>query len=651
MPTVSLTEVSHAYGAQLVLDHVSLTLREGDRVALAGANGSGKSTLMKVLARLLAPESGTVIWERDAMVSYLPQSGIKLSGRSVRSEAEEAFERFHSLEAELTALEAALHRAGSGGEGDADRLVRRYAQLAERRSSVGFLEPHAREEAMERVLRGLGFARGDFDRPVAELSSGWQMRVALAKTLLAQPDILLLDEPTNYLDLESREWLQQFLSSFRGGLLIVAHDRFFLDRTVSRVAEVFLGRLTTYTGNYTQYEERRQAELGYLIERWRRQQEEIARTEMFIRRFRYNASKARMVQSRIKALEKLERIELPPSLKRAHISFPPPPHSGREVLRVSGLGKSYGELRVLSDLSLLVHRGEKLAVVGVNGAGKSTLLRLLAGRLDPDAGQVVRGKDVAPGFYSQDEIDTTETDAVIDVVERIAPTEVVPKVRELLGAFLFRGDEVYKPASVLSGGEASRLALLKLLLRPVNLLLLDEPTNHLDLATKDILLDALRTYPGTVVFVSHDRDFLAQLATRVLELEGHRGREFPGDYEYYRSRKAAEGDQADPLIAPSARAAAKPAPVEAASARDEREESKRRRTEERRLRKEEAEVVERLETLERQRASLEEILGREETWRDGERMKKIKVKLAENHEEQARLAGRWQQIEELLAHS
>jgi ATP-binding cassette subfamily F protein 3 len=265
----------------------------------------------------------------------------------------------------------------------------------------------------------------------------------------------------------------------------------------------------------------------------------------------------------------------------------------------------------------------------------------------------VHGKDVLPGYFAQEEIDSDEQDPVIDVVERIAPTAVVPRVRELLGAFLFRGDEVYKPASVLSGGEASRLALLKLLLRPINLLLLDEPTNHLDLATKDILLDALKSYHGTVVFVSHDRDFLSRLATRVLELEGHRGREYPGDYEYYRSRKEAEGGVADPLTGPGRvrlePAAAPEAPPEAASARDEREESKRRRTEERRLRKEEAEIVERLETLERQRASLEEIMGREETWRDGERMKKIKAKVAENHEEQRRLAARWEQIEGQLA--
>ncbi len=641
MPTVSLTEVSHAYGAQRVLERVNLTLRDGDRIALAGANGSGKSTLMKILARLLPPESGEVIWEREATVAYLPQSGIRLSGRSVREEAETAFERFAALEREVADLEAALHAAGGQ---EAERLVRRYTQAVERRSSAGFLETHAREEALERVLRGLGFARADFDRPVGELSSGWQMRVALARTLLARPDILLLDEPTNYLDLESREWLQQFLLSFRGGLLIVAHDRFFLDRTISRVAEVFLGRLTTYTGNYSQYEERRQAELGYLVERYRQQQEEIARMEMFIRRFRYNSSKARLVQSRIKALERIERIDLPPSLKRVHISFPPAPHSGRDVLRLADLSMSYGDLQVFEALSLLVQRGEKLAVVGVNGAGKSTLLRLIAGRQRPEGGRIIYGKDVSTGYYAQEEIDETGDDAVIDVVERIAPTEVVPRVRELLGAFLFRGDEVYKPASVLSGGEASRLALLKLLLRPVNLLLLDEPTNHLDLATKDILLDALKSYQGTVIFVSHDRDFLDRLATRVLELESRRGREYPGDYEYYRSRKAAESGE------PSAAPAPAPRPSgPAASPRDDREESKRQRAEERRLRKEEAEIVERLETLERQRAQLEDIMGREDTWRDGERMKKLKARVAENQAEQGRLAERWQQIEERLA--
>jgi ATP-binding cassette, subfamily F, member 3 len=648
MPTVSLTEVSHGYGAQRVLEKANLTLRDGDRIALAGANGSGKSTLMKILARLLEPESGQVIWERDATVAYLPQSGIRLSGRSVREEADSAFDGYRALEHEMADLEAQLH---SGGP-DSERLVRRYHRLAEQRSSVSFLEPHAREEARERVLRGLGFARSDFDRSVSELSSGWQMRAALARTLLSRPDILLLDEPTNYLDLEAREWLEQYLAAFRGGLLIVAHDRFFLDRVVTRVAEVFLARLSIYTGNYSQYEVRREAELGYLVERYRQQQDEIAKMETFIRRFRYNASKARLVQSRIKALEKIEIIELPPSLKRAHITFPPAPHSGRDVLRVAEVARSYGDLRVLSGVSFQVQRGEKLAVVGINGAGKSTLLRLLARRLDADSGTITHGKDVAVGYYAQEEIESGETDPVIDVVERISPTEVVPRVRELLGAFLFRGDEVYKPAAVLSGGEASRLALLKLLLRPVNLLLLDEPTNHLDLATKDILLDALKTYQGTVVFVSHDRDFLSRLATRVVELEDHAAREFPGDYEYYRGRKEAEGGEADPLTGPTRRKPAEPVPEQRSrerdAARDDREESRRRRTEERRLRKEEAEVVERLEFLERERAGLEDTMTREEVWRDGERMKKLKAQLATNQEEQQKLAARWEELERLI---
>jgi ATP-binding cassette subfamily F protein 3 len=441
-------------------------------------------------------------------------------------------------------------------EGSTAALLDEYHRLGERVENSGYYQ---RDRNIAMVLSGLGFSAADLDRETGEFSGGWQMRIALAKVLLEVPDILLLDEPTNYLDIEARTWLEGWLRSFTGGYLLVSHDRYFLDVTANEVYELFRGNLKRYAVNYTLYEKIRQQETESLLKRYEAQQEEIAKTEALIRRFRYKSSKAACAQEIIKRLEKTELIEIPESLKKISITFPPPPHSGRIALTLEGIGKRYGSRQVLSGLDLTLESGEKLLVVGRNGVGKTTLLRIIAGRDEDFTGQVFYGTGIQWGYFSQDAAETmTGTEQVLEFMEAEAPTALVPRVRDMLGAFLFRGDEVYKPLSVLSGGEKSRLALLRMLLKPMNLLILDEPTNHLDLYSKDILLDTLKKFPGTIIFVSHDRAFMEALSTKTLELSGppplpgasgpepagpvHRL--FYGNYAYYLDRIAGEEAEA-----------------------------------------------------------------------------------------------------------
>ena len=635
MPLVSLSDVSVSFGERRLLDSVNLTVASRMRMALVGPNGSGKSTLMRVMAGITAPDTGSVVREKDTRVSYVPQSVAQYPpGPSLRDEAEAAFERGAALVRESAALEERLGGL-SPASADAQSLLWRHHELQEKIEASGY---HRRAEAIQRVLTGLGFAPDDFSKPCAAFSAGWQMRIALARALLQEPDILLLDEPTNYLDLEARTWLEEFLAEFPGGLLLVSHDRYFLDVVVGAIAEIFMSRVSVFTANYTRYEEARSRDLEALLTRWRQQQEEISRIEAFIARFRYNASKARLVQSRITQLSKMERIEVPPVVKAIRFSFPAPPPSGRLVLSVEGLAKSYAGRRVFSDVGFDVSRGDKLVVVGVNGAGKSTLLRLLSEKEVPDSGDLRRGTGVVPAFYSQERADAwTSERQVIEELEAVAPTALIPELRTLLGSFLFRGDDVFKPVSVLSGGERSRLALLLLLLEPANFLILDEPTNHLDLASKDVLLRALRDFPGTVVFVSHDRHFIANLATSVLELRDGRARYLPGDYEYYLAKSARDTEAAAAFPPPSA------APRLAAG--DSRAEDKRLKSELRTLEKEEALLLQRLEKLENERLQIEESMALPEIYADGERMKELRRRHGENQREHAEAMHRWEQVD------
>ncbi len=649
MPPVIMMEASLAFGERNILKSVNLNLPKGRKLALAGANGSGKTTLMRILIGELKPDLGTVVREKNTRISYMPQSGSGgTAGRSsslsldprctVYEHVEKAFAAEAGQEQELRAAEHELgkHRESSP---ELTRLLERHQDLQEQLELSGY---YRRAEVEERVLQGLGFGRDEFDQPIGSFSQGWQMRISLARVLCEGADLLLLDEPTNFLDLEARIWLEGFLQETAAGVLVVSHDRYFLDTTVNEVAELYQGNLTIYPGSFSSYERRRIQELAQIAEAYEQQQEEIARTEQFIRRFRYKATKARQVQSRVKALERLERIEAPPVHKTLHFSFPEAPRSGRLGAQIEDLYKTYGGKTVFAAAGLTLSRGEKWALVGPNGVGKSTLMRLMAGREKADSGTIRYGSGVQVGYYCPEEVERLEEASTIEeLVTDWAPTEMVPHLRSLLGAFLFRGDDVYKAVAVLSGGEKSRLALLRLLLQPTNLLFLDEPTNHLDLQSKDILLDALKRYSGTVVFVSHDRNFIDALADRVAEVGGGQIRPYPGDYAYYLWRKNQE-EQPAPRSGPSRSAESFTAPE---SAQVLREQSKAQKRELRRLEREEEQLLATMEELDEEGARLEHLLAQEAVYRDGQRVREIKEQLETITNRRERLMSRWESVD------
>ncbi len=652
MKTVQASSVSLAFGDRYVLRDADITLTTQSRAALAGGNGSGKSTLMKIIAGITAVDGGKLATSPETRISYLPQSGREYSGKPLREEVESAFEPLHELSREKKLIGERLESSKVHDE-KTEELIHRHHEIEEELLESGY---YVRDAEIDKVLVGLGFTRSDFGKGCEAFSGGWQMRIALAKVLLEHPDILLLDEPTNYLDYEARSWLEEFLGSYHGGYLIVSHDRYFLDVTVNEVYELFLGKVHRYVGNYSTYREKRSKELEELKKRYEEQQAEIARTEAFIQKFRYNASKASQVQSRIKYLEKLERIELPEGMKSISFSFPPAPHSGKKVLSVDSLSKSYGENRVIAGLSFELRRGDKLVVTGVNGAGKSTLLRILSGRDQDYEGTVVEGSGVQIGYFSQEQKDLeSSSDSVIDTMERETPTERIPDLRSLLGAFLFRGDEIYKAVNVLSGGEMSRLALLRLLLKPHNLLILDEPTNHLDIHSKDVLLDALTRFEGSLVFVSHDRYFIERLATRVLELSPEGPKEYPGDFSYYLYRKQKEATaetQPQPEAAAdrgaenSSEPGGEPNNGERGGRKGDYEQAKQRKNRLRSIAREEEKLLERIEQAEAQHQGLQNRLADPEVYSNGKKAAEIQQELRQNEGLQQELADQWESIEE-----
>ena len=655
MAFVQFSQVSLAFGDRDILKNVTINLQTGSKVALTGANGAGKSTLIKVLAGLVPPDSGSRAVQKECRIAYLPQSGLTHHGCTLREEADKAFEFGYELQRRIDEIGGQLER----GEGNTDALVEQQAELIQKLEDSGW---HRREAAAESVLLGLGFARTDFDRDTAEFSGGWQMRIALAKALMQGPDILLLDEPTNYLDIEARSWLESFLQNFRGGFLLVSHDRYFLDVTINEVYELFNGDLKRYPGNFSHYEKVREVELKTLIAAYEQQQEEINKLEDFIRRFGYKATKAAQAQEYQKKLEKMERIEIPESLKKIHFSFPPAPHSGRLVFRMNGITKSYdGSHKVLDNLELTLENGERLVVAGRNGAGKSTLLRIIAGQDKDFSGETIPGAGVQIGYFSQDNAETIRgKETIIDYLEARAPLELIPKLRDMLGAFLFRGDDVYKSLDVLSGGEKSRIALLQLLLSPVNLLVLDEPTNHLDIHSKDVLLTALRDFGGTVIFVSHDRGFIEQLATRVLELKPGQFKNYPGNYEFYMEQlakqEAQEGGGSLPLATAGKPSSAPPsnggnAPSESSQAGGQLswEEQKRLDAERRKAEKEVSRLEEKITELEEKKSELENKLADPAVYSNGEKAKAVQREIEELAAQIEETTAAWEAAAEKLS--
>ena len=532
MVTFQVRNVNLSFGEREILKDVSFTLDGKTRAALAGANGCGKSTLLKIISGELPADSITISKTKDALVSYLPQSDIVLPDKSVYEAAEDGYIRFRLLEEEMDKIGKELENS--------DEQSSYSSHLARINEIQEILEEgmyYQRKTRISQILSGLGFKEEDFTRPCKEFSGGYQMRIALARILTENPDILLLDEPTNYLDIEAMVWLKNYLKAFDGGVMLVSHDQGFLDETIDSVYELFRGHLTRYSGNYTSYLKQREEEIEQLEKAYKEQQEEIEKTEEFIDRFRYKATKSKQVQSRIKQLEKIEMIEIPEHLKKLSFSFPPAPHSGNDVLIVEHLSKAFGQHVIYNDFSFIVRKRERLAITGRNGAGKSTLLRMLAG-IDGDYSGTIRdGAGVKKGYFAQDnEASLTPTNTVLEEVESVADTHDIPRLRSLLGSFLFRDDDVFKKVSVLSGGEKSRLSLLKILLHPANLLLLDEPTNHLDINAKDMLLEAIKAYDGTLIFVSHDTHFIQHLATRILYISDTGPEFFEGDWKYFEEK-------------------------------------------------------------------------------------------------------------------
>lgn len=563
---ISLVRAGKRFGPKVLFEDVNWLITPQDRIGLVGANGAGKTTLMRILAGLDTVDSGECNVQKGITAGYLPQDGLQLSGRTVFEECLSVFDRLRSMEREM---EETLERLSSLPPDDPEYQAAssRYAWLE---SHFRNLDGYALEARVGAVLTGLGFAKEDWTRRTEHFSGGWQMRIALAKLLLEQPNLLLLDEPTNHLDLEARNWLEDYLNSYPYAFVLISHDRYFLDVTVRRIAELWNKSIHFYTGGYEAYLKQKEERRQQLLAAYRNQQERIQQLEAFIKCFRYKATKARQVQSRIKELEKIERIEIPPEEETIHFSFPQPKPSGRIVAEFSHVFKAYGSRLVLRDVNFVIERGEKIALVGVNGAGKSTLIRMLAGAEPLTAGEYRLGHNVQPEYFAQDQYKALDPGArLLDDLMSVANGKTVTELRTLLGCFLFTGDDVYKTVGVLSGGERNRYALARMLLNPANFLLLDEPTNHLDLRAKDVLLDALRNYNGTLVFVSHDRYFIDQLATRVFEIENGQVNVYPGNYEDYLYRKqgaAAPAPAAEAAPGPAARAgeaaAAEPAAPE-----------------------------------------------------------------------------------------
>jgi ATP-binding cassette, subfamily F, member 3 len=578
---IQLANIDKSFGDRTLFENVSWQLQRRDRVGLTGPNGAGKTTLLRMLAGLDEPDKGQIVKPNNLTIGYLPQDGIDHSGRTLLEEASLAFEPLLNIKAELHELEHRLGDASLSQEAH-EAALSRYSELQETfRAQDGY----TLDLRVATVLRGLGFADEDHDRPTGTFSGGWQMRIALAKLLLARPGLLLLDEPTNHLDLEARNWLEEYLHEYPHAVILVSHDRFFLDSVVTRIAEVNLRTLTDYPGSYSAYLTERDARLERLREAKRRQDEEVARIKAFIDRFRYQATKAAQVQSRVKLLDKVVPIEVPPERKKVHFSFPVCQKSGRMVLELKHASKAYGPKVVFRDVNLHIERGDRIALVGPNGVGKSTLMRMLSGVEAPDTGTRTEGHQVVMQYFAQDE--ATRLEPSLTVYETLAagsPLTMVPAIRNILGGFLFSGDDVYKKAGVLSGGERTRLAVARMLLRPANLLLLDEPTNHLDLDSKDVLLDALIDYGGTLIFVSHDRYFVDRLANKVIEIGGGDAVAYPGNYEEFlwskkqqesggRRRADAQPVRRDPARSGSAPAKAG-APRESAAPRRARAEAR-----------------------------------------------------------------------------
>lgn len=646
---LSVSNLSIHFGGYYLFDNVSFLINKSDRIGLVGKNGAGKSTMLKILAGVQVPEEGTIAHPNDYTVGYLPQDGITTTGKTVYDEAATAF-------SELLALEATIHKLTGEIDQRTDyhsaEYTARLNKLAEANEHFSRYGGFTMQADIERTLKGLGFAGDDMQRLTDEFSGGWQMRIELAKILLRRPDCVLLDEPTNHLDIESIQWLEEFLKNYEGAVVLVSHDRVFLDAVTNRTIEISNGKTYDYATSYSNYVQQRAERREMQMSAFKNQQKQIEQTERFIERFRYKATKSIQVQSRIKQLDKLERVEIDDEdTSSIHFHFPDAPRSGRVVVDVQNLSKSFGDNTVLRNVSLVLERGERVAFVGKNGEGKSTLAKILIGK-EPYDGGCETGHNVKIGYYAQHQAELLNGDmTVFEVIDSVASGEMRLQVRNLLGAFLFSGDSVNKKVKVLSGGEKSRLALAKLLLEPVNLLVLDEPTNHLDMRSKDMLKQALLEYEGTLVVVSHDRDFLQGLTQKVVEFSGGGLKEFTGDiYDFLRIKKMESLQQLEASRPSPTSVNDEPVSEKKASQLD-REERKRRQAEERKIQRKVDECEKDIAAIEAKITVLEKTMGEANFYTDVERSRDT---IAQYEQQQKALeqkmdmwAGLQEQLEEV----
>ena len=605
---ISIEGLTVEFGGFTLLDGLAFVVNNKDRIALVGKNGAGKSTLLKILAGLQQPTRGTVSVPRDTTIGYLPQQMQLEDTRTVREEAEQAFAHIHETEAEIDRINRELSERTDYDSEAYHALIERMTNLTDRLRMMGGANYQAE---LERTLMGLGFTRGDFDRPTAEFSGGWRMRIELAKLLLRRPDVLLLDEPTNHLDIESIQWLETFIATSANAVILVSHDRAFINNTTRRTLEIELGHFYDYKAPYDECVPLRRERREQQQRAYENQQKMLADTEAFIERFRYKATKAVQVQSRIKQLAKVERIEVDAEdTAMLSLRFPPAPRSGSYPVIVEGLAKRYGAHLVFSGATFTIHRGDKVAFVGKNGEGKSTLVKCIMNEITDYEGSLRLGHNVRIGYFAQNQAQLLDEDkTVFETIDYVATGDIRTKIRDILGAFMFGGEASDKKVRVLSGGERSRLAMIRLLLEPVNLLILDEPTNHLDMRSKDVLKDALRDFDGTLIVVSHDREFLDGLVSKVYEFGGGRIREHLGGIYEFLERKKMESlrelERRATAPTPVTVESSSEAPAVASSAKLSYEEQKEQARRLRRLEKAVADVEREIADIERRNAELE----------------------------------------------
>ena len=635
---IQLTGAGKRFGPKILFENLDWLITPNDRIGIVGANGSGKSTLLKVLAQTDGLDYGTLSVMKGVSAGYLPQDGLSLSGRTVFDEGMSVFASVHALEKEQEVLTRRM--------AELDPASEEYRLVSERFHSAE-TEFNARggytiESQVGAVLAGLGFPKEDWGRRTEEFSGGWQMRIALAKLLLEKPNLLLLDEPTNHLDLEARNWLEDYLASYPYAYVLVSNDRYFLDVTVRKTAELWNKRVNFFSGNFERYQAQKAERLAQLQAAYDNQRARIEQLEAFINRFRYQATKAKQVQSRIKELEKIERIEIPPGEKSIHFRFPQPKASGRVVAEFKGVSKSYGEKLVFSGAGFTIERGDRVALVGVNGAGKSTLIRILAGATQVTSGAYTLGHNAEPDYFAQDQYKELDPKArIIDDLGAVAPRATNTELRNILGSFLFTEDDVFKPIGVLSGGERNRYALARMLMMPSNFLLLDEPTNHLDMKAKDVLLAALEEFTGTVVFVSHDRYFIDKLATRVFEIEDGRVELYQGNYENYLWKKQG----APAAVEEKPAAAPKPAQRPLPEKKPEPKPSKLNPIKLRQMKERRRAIEDEVTRLEVEIADFEHALG---TFRSASETAMVTELLAARRADLEALMGEWEEVSKVL---